>query len=123
MKEEGDPEEPEDGVPRVLVTGASGFIATHVIYQLQQQGRVRVRGTVHSLKREEKVKPLRDLVPDAKYPLRLVPAELQDAESWTRAVKGCTYVYQIASPVALDTPRDENELIKPAVEGTVKLMS
>ena len=48
-QEEGDPEEPEDGVPRVLVTGASGFVATHVIYQLQQQRQVRVRGTVRSL--------------------------------------------------------------------------
>ena len=122
MKEEGDPEEPEDGVPRVLVTGASGFIATHVIYQLQQQGRVRVRGTVRSLKREEKVKPLRNLVPDAKYPLRLVPAELQDADSWTRAVKGCTYVYHIASPVPIAIPRDENEVIRPAVDGTINVL-
>ena len=124
MKEEGDPEEPEDGVPRVLVTGASGFIATHVIYQLQQQGRVRVRGTVRSLKREEKVKPLRNLTPDAKYPLRLVPAELQDAESWTRAVKGCTYVYHIASPGTLGAPRaqDENEVIRPAVDGTINVL-
>ena len=40
-EEEGDPEEPDNGVPRVLMTGASGFIATHVIYQLQQQGQVR----------------------------------------------------------------------------------
>lgn len=121
-EEEGDPEEPDDGVPRVLVTGASGFIATHVIYQLQQQGRVRVRGTVRSLKREEKVKPLRNLVPDAKYPLRLVTADLQDAESWTRAVKGCTYVYHIASPFTVSSPRDENELIRPAVEGTLNVL-
>ena len=41
VEEEGDPEEPDDGVPGVPVTGASGFIATHVIYQLQQQGQVR----------------------------------------------------------------------------------
>ena len=120
--EEGDPEEPDDGVPRVLVTGASGFIATHVIYQLQQQGRVRVRGTVRSLKREEKVKPLRNLMPDAKYPLRLVPADLQDAKSWTRAVKGCTYVYHIASPFPASSPRDENEVIQPAVEGTLNVL-
>ena len=37
------------GVPQVLVTSTSGFIATHVIYQLLQQGRVRVRGTVRSI--------------------------------------------------------------------------
>ena len=121
-EEEGDPEEPDDGVPRVPVTGASGFIATHVIYQLQQQGRMRVRGTVRSLKREEKVKPLRNVVPDAKYPLRLLPADLQDAESLSRAVKGCTYVYRIASPVPTTLPRDENELIKPAVEGTLNVL-
>ena len=37
-------EEPEDGVPIVLVTGASGFIATHLIKQLLEQGRYHVRG-------------------------------------------------------------------------------
>ena len=122
VQQEMHQEEPEDGVPRVLVTGASGFIATHVIYQLQQQGKVRVRGTVRSLKREDKVKPLRDLVPDAKYPLRLVPADLLDPESWSRAVKGCTYVYHIASPLPSTVPRDENEVIRPAVEGTISVL-
>ena len=48
-------EEPDDGVPIVLVTGASGFVATHVIKQLLQQGHYYVRGTVRSLKKEEKV--------------------------------------------------------------------
>ena len=48
-------EEPEDGVPIVLVTGASGFIATHLIKQLLEQGHYRVRGTVRSKKREDKV--------------------------------------------------------------------
>ena len=68
------------------------------------------------------MKPLRNLVPDAKYPLQLVPADLQDAESWTRAFKGCTYVDHIASPVPTTSPRDENELIKPAVEGTLNVL-
>ena len=77
---------------------------------------------MRSLKREDKVKPLRDLVPDAKYPLRLVPADLQDPDSWSRAVKGCTYVYHIASPVPLAVPRDENEIIRPAVEGTTNVL-
>ena len=39
-------EEPNDGVPIVLVTGASGFVATHLIKQLLEQGHYRVRGTV-----------------------------------------------------------------------------
>ena len=48
-------EEPNDGVPIVLVTGASGFIAIHLIKQLLEQGHYHVRGTVRSLKKEEKV--------------------------------------------------------------------
>ena len=56
-EEEEDPEEeePDDGVPIVLVTGASGFIATHLIKQLLEQGRYHVRGTVRNRKKEEKV--------------------------------------------------------------------
>ena len=54
-EEEPDDEEPNDGVPIVLVTGASGFIATHLIKQLLEQGRYRIRGTVRSKKRQEKV--------------------------------------------------------------------
>ena len=53
--EEQDQEEPDDGVPIVLVTGASGFVATHLIKQLLEQGRYRVRGTVRNKKRHEKV--------------------------------------------------------------------
>ena len=51
-----DQEEPDDDVPIVLVTGASGFIATHMIKQLLEQGRYRVKGTVHDRRRQEKVK-------------------------------------------------------------------
>ena len=54
-EEEPEDEEPEDGVPIALVTGASGFIATHLIKQLLEQGRYRIRGTVRSKKRKEKV--------------------------------------------------------------------
>ena len=55
VTEDQDQEEPDDGVPIVLVTGASGFVATHLIKQLLEQGRYRIRGTVRSKKRQEKV--------------------------------------------------------------------
>lgn len=54
-EEEPEEEEPDDGVPIVLVTGASGFVATHLIKLLLEQGRYHVRGTVRSKKKQEKV--------------------------------------------------------------------
>lgn len=48
-------EEPDDGVPRVLVTGASGYIASALTETLLQDGRFRIRGTVRSKKKKEKV--------------------------------------------------------------------
>ena len=105
----------------VLVTGASGFIASHIVQQLQKAG-YKVRGTVRSLQNEEKVKLLRNLCPDANYPVELVEAELTNTECWTNAVSNCKYVMHVASPVVLAEPADENELIKPAVEGTLNVL-
>lgn len=65
----------------VVVTGASGYIATHVVKQLQEGG-YRVRGTVRSLQDENKVKHLQDLCPDAAHKLELVEADLTKPESW-----------------------------------------
>ncbi len=110
-----------EGDPLVLVTGASGFLATHMVKQLQEKG-YRVRGTVRSLQNETKVKPIRNLCPDARVPLELVKADLTKEEDWIDAVKGCTYVLHTASPLPADMPDDENEIIKPAVDGTVYVL-
>ena len=110
-------------VPQVLVTGASGFIATHIIQQLLRAGQTKVRGTVRSLSNEAKVKPLQELLPNATYPLELVEADLLNEISWREAVRDCTYVYHVASPLPIIPPSDENKLIKPAVDGTLNVLN
>ena len=67
----------------VLVTGASGYIAAHVVQQLQLAG-YKVRGTVRSLKNEAKVAPLRTLTPGAAHELELVEANLESDEGWDK---------------------------------------
>lgn len=110
-------------VPLALVTGASGYIATHVIQQLLSAGNYSVRGTVRSLQNEEKVKGLKELVPDAKYPLDLCEADLEKKESWPTAVQGCSHVFHIASPFPSGVPKHADDLIRPAVQGTMNVLS
>lgn len=69
---------------RILVSGATGYIACHVVKQLLESGKYIVRGTVRNLNNEKKVKPLQNLCPDAKYPLELAEAELLDEHCWER---------------------------------------
>lgn len=107
--------------PLVLVTGASGYIAAHVIKLLQEEG-YRVRGTVRDLQNEGKVKHLKDLCPDARYPLELVEADLLKEDTWKEAVKDCTYVIHTASPFPSTPPPNPDDVIKPALDGTKNVL-
>lgn len=100
----------------ILVTGASGYIAAHIVKQLLDKG-YRVRGTVRSLKNPKKVDPLYKLSDKGK--LELVEADLMNESSWLSSVKDCTYVIHTASPFPNSHPKDEMELINPAVNGTL----
>ena len=91
---------------RVLVTGASGFIAGHVIAELRSHG-YRVRGTAR-----RPVDGLDDVV----------TADLTRDSGWAAAVEGCDYVMHVASPLPNETPTSEDELIRPAVDGTLRVL-
>ncbi|GFN91263.1 NADPH-dependent aldehyde reductase ari1-like isoform x2 [Plakobranchus ocellatus] len=102
----------------VLVSGATGFVGAWVCKKAMEHG-FRVRGTVRSLKNKEKVSFLENLCPGAQYPLELVEADLLNEESWTAAVKDCKYVLHTASPFFMNKPKHPDDLIKPAVDGTL----
>jgi len=106
----------------VLVTGVSGFLASHVADQLLKEG-YRVRGTVRSLKNEAKVKPIRDLGANTKYPLELVEADLTDENCWKDIVKDCAYVMHVASPLPMEKPNHEDEILVPAINGTLNVLN
>jgi len=112
-----------ESVPLVLVTGARGYIATHAVQQLLISGNYCNRGTVRSHKNEEKVKSLHELVPDVKYPLEICEATLEDKECWIAAMRGCTFVLHITLPIPASVPKNADEVIRPAVDGTVNVLS
>ena len=105
----------------VLVTGASGFIAIHTIVQLLEQG-YRVRGTFRSKGREAELRQTLAKFVEAGDSLTLVQANLLDDTGWDEAVRGCDYVLHLASPFPLVMPKDESELIRPAREGTLRVL-
>lgn len=100
----------------VLVTGASGFIASRIVEQLLARGH-RVRGTVRSLAKEKELRPLRSL-PSAAERLELVEAELLTPGAFDAAVAGVDAVLHTASPYVLDAKDPRRDLVDPAVNGT-----
>jgi nucleoside-diphosphate-sugar epimerase len=106
----------------VLVTGGSGFIGSHCILQLLAAGHS-VRTTVRNLAREAEVRAL--LKAGGAEPgdgLKFFDADLEKDAGWPQAVAGCEYVLHVASPFPPTVPKDENELIVPAREGTLRVL-
>jgi dihydroflavonol-4-reductase len=54
--------------------------------------------------------------------LTFVEADLLSDAGWDDAVRGCSYVMHVASPFVLAEPKDEDELIAPAVDGTRRVV-
>ena len=105
----------------VLVTGASGFIAIHCIIQLLEQGYY-VRGTLRSMNRSHELRNTLAKFIQANDRLEFIQADLLEEAGWADAVRGCDYVLHVASPFPLAQPKDENDLIRPAKEGTLRVL-
>lgn len=106
---------------RVLVTGGSGFVAGHLILRLLADGYL-VRTTVRNLNRE---KGIRSTVANADADvdrLDVVAADLNSDDGWGDAVRGCRFVQHVASPFPPRQPANEDEVIVPAREGTLRVL-
>ena len=87
----------------VLVTGASGVIAQHVIRDLLAAG-YRVRGTLRSLAKADVVRQVIAAHVDVTR-LDFVAAELTKDDGWREAMRGCRFVMHVASPLPLTPPK------------------
>jgi len=110
-----------DPADPVLVTGASGFIAMHCIIQLLERGH-RVRGTLRSMGREPAVRETLAGHVEANGRLEFVQADLLRDDGWIEAAGGCEAVLHLASPFPGEEPKDEAELVRPAVDGTLRVL-
>ncbi|MCX7305456.1 MAG: NAD-dependent epimerase/dehydratase family protein [Hyphomicrobiales bacterium] len=107
-----------------LVTGATGYIARHVIVRLLDAG-WRVRGSVRSrAKAAEAIAAIRAALADpaGAERLELVELDLASDDGWREAAGGCAAMLHMASPFPIAQPRDPDELTRPAVEGTLRAL-
>jgi nucleoside-diphosphate-sugar epimerase len=103
------------------VTGGSGFVGSWCVIGLLQQGYT-VRTTVRHLGRESAVRAAIGKVVDPQNRLSFHAAELTSDAGWDAAASGCDYVLHVASPVAVSEPKNANELIVPARDGTRRVV-
>ena len=104
----------------VLITGISGFIAKHCALELLKAG-YRVRGTVRNLDRTAQVLETLGKHADVSA-VEFAQADLEADEGWPEAVAGCWGVLHVASPFPTTQPKDEQVLIRPAVDGTMRVL-
>ncbi|WP_027552652.1 aldehyde reductase [Bradyrhizobium sp. Cp5.3] len=106
----------------VLVTGGSGFVGIHAVLQLLAAGHA-VRTTVRRPDRKADVAAmLREGGAASPESLSFFTADLTKDDGWREAVEGCDYVLHVASPLSTNLPKDENEMIIPARDGTLRVL-
>jgi nucleoside-diphosphate-sugar epimerase len=105
----------------VLVTGGSGYLGGWCVVELLRRG-YRVRTTVRELAREAEVRATVGTQVDAGDRLTVMAADLLDDAGWDEATSGCDYVLHVASPFPPVQPRDPDELIVPARDGTLRVL-
>jgi len=107
----------------VLVTGGSGFLGSWCVIELLRRG-YQVRTSVRDLAREASLRAaIASSAPDAGERLSVVAADLRSDDGWEHAVNGCDCVLHVASPFPPAQPKDPDELIVPAREGTLRVLA
>ena len=106
---------------KVLVTGATGFVASHLILGLLNEGYA-VRGTIRSLaKGPQLLEELSDYA-GRQVEIELVEADLSSDNGWTTAMDGIDFVQHVASPFPAHQPETADELIIPARDGALRVL-
>ncbi len=84
---------------KVLVTGAGGFIGSHLTEELVRQGE-EVRAFVRYNSRDEKGL-LEDLPKELQSQIEVIPGDLKDPDGVRKAVKGCEKIFHLGALIAI----------------------
>ncbi len=108
----------------VLLTGITGFIAKRIALDLLEAGH-NVRGSLRSEARADEVRAaLRAHLSDpaALDRLSFVALDLTADDGWAEAMDGVDVLMHTASPFPMVQPKSDEDLIRPAVDGTLRAL-
>ncbi|MDA3889518.1 MAG: NAD-dependent epimerase/dehydratase family protein [Allgaiera sp.] len=110
---------------RIVLTGISGYIAKHVALKLLNAGHS-VTGSIRTPARADEVRAA--LAPHltesaALERLRFVALDLTVDDGWAEALKGAEVLIHTASPFPISQPKDPEDLIRPAVDGSLRALA
>ena len=107
----------------ILVTGATGYIASWVIEKLLHRG-YHVHATVRDLTKTQNYAHLSKIAASASGRLKLFQANLLTAHDFDEAMQGCEIVIHMASPFVVTNYKDAvKDIIEPAVLGTENVLN
>lgn len=114
----------EGGSARVLVTGGTGFVGSHLVKRLLERG-YRVHATVRGTADAAKVRPLRDMQEAHPGQLSLFEADLLKEGSFDEAMTGCRVVFHVASPFRMPEKIKDGrrDMVDPALLGTRNVLA
>lgn len=105
----------------VLVTGATGYVAGHIVRRLLEEGY-----TVHAAVRDPdnatKVRHLTELADRLPGTIRYFRSDLLQTGSYVDAMQGCETVFHTASPCHLAVEDPQRDLVEPALSGTSNVL-
>ncbi|MBR9826247.1 MAG: aldehyde reductase [Alphaproteobacteria bacterium] len=108
-------------MPKVLVTGATGFIASHVVLELIERGYA-VRGSARSADKADALNAILSDYAGKPVEIELVNLDLNRDEGWAEAMNGVDFVQHIASPFPPTQPESPDDLIIPARDGALRAL-
>jgi dihydroflavonol-4-reductase len=108
----------------ILLTGITGFIARHCAVQMLNAGHS-LRATLRDPAKGDALRA--DLRPHLTDPaaldrLTLHKADLTADEGWSQAAAGADVQVHTASPFPIAQPKNADDLIRPAVDGTLRAL-
>lgn len=105
----------------VVVTGASGFVAKHIVTEFLKRG-FSVRGTLRNMSKADDVRRAVTRLGANAENLSFAVADLASDEGWDEAVAGGEIVVHTASPFPIEQPKDPEDVIGPARDGTLRVL-